>query len=165
MQLSGCEDGTILLWDIPAKRSLYRLVGHTSESRLLLCYGNTVRSPTQSLCPVRVPFHSQAHAILRLALSADRVSGLAVPPTGDACISCSTDCSARLYRIAVAPLEAGLPEKELSAVLEFHGKFGFRGIDHRWQGDTFATAGEKARHLFNSMWCLPKYFSLSEICV
>ena len=81
------------------------------------------------------------------AVCADRVSGIAVPPSGDACISCSTDRSARLYKIPTAPLEAGMLEKEVPAVLEFQGKFGFRGIDHRWQGETFATVGEKARLL------------------
>ena len=42
MQLSGCEDGTVRIWDIPAKRSLRRLTGHQSELILILQYSPSV---------------------------------------------------------------------------------------------------------------------------
>lgn len=66
-------------------------------------------------------------------------------PGGDACISCSTDRSVRFFKVPFAPLEAGNVEREVSAVIEFHGNFGFHGIDHHWQRDCFATAGERVR--------------------
>ena len=58
-------------------------------------------------------------------------------------MTCSTDRSVRLYKVPFAPLEAGAVEKDVSAVLEFHGKFGFRSLDHHWRDNTFATAGDK----------------------
>ena len=58
-------------------------------------------------------------------------------------VTCSTDRSARLYKVPFAPLEAGPVERDVSAVLEFHGKHGFRALDHHWQSDIFATAGNK----------------------
>ncbi len=32
MQAAGCADGIIKLWDVPGKRSLRKLVGHTGMS-------------------------------------------------------------------------------------------------------------------------------------
>ena len=31
LQVSGCADGSIHLWDVPAQRCLRKLVGHTGE--------------------------------------------------------------------------------------------------------------------------------------
>ena len=70
---------------------------------------------------------------------------MAVTPNGDACVTCSTDKSARLFKVPFAPLEAGPVERDVSAVLEFHGKFGFRALDHHVRDTKFATAGEKVR--------------------
>ena len=66
-------------------------------------------------------------------------------PSGDACVTCSTDKSARLFKVPFAPLEAGPVERDVPAVLEFHGKFGFRALDHHVRDNKFATAGEKVR--------------------
>ena len=76
-------------------------------------------------------------------LTAGKITGLAVTPSGDACVSCSLDGSARLFKVPFAPLEAGPVEQEVSAVLEFQGKFGFRGLDHHWRDNKFATVGER----------------------
>ena len=70
---------------------------------------------------------------------------MAVTPSGDACVTCSTDKSARLFKVPFAPLEAGPVERDVSAVLEFHGKYGFRSLDHHWKDNKFVTGGEKAR--------------------
>lgn len=74
---------------------------------------------------------------------AGKITGLAVAPSGDACVSCSLDGSVKLFKVPFAPLEAGPVEQEVSAVLEFHGKFGFRGLDHHWRDNIFATVGER----------------------
>ena len=77
--------------------------------------------------------------------STGRVTGLAVTPSGDACVTCSTDKSARLFKVPFAPLEAGPVERDVSAVLEFHGKYGFRSLDHHWRDNKFVTGGEKVK--------------------
>lgn len=84
----------------------------------------------------------------------DRVTGVAVTPSGDACVTCSTDRSARLFKVPFAPLEPGEVEREVAAVLEFNGKFGFRGLDHHWRDNVFATAGERVSSLPTSIPCL-----------
>ena len=61
-------------------------------------------------------------------------------------MSCSTDCSVRLFRLPFAPFEAaGDVADEASAVVEFQGKHAFRGIDHHWSQNRFATAGAQVR--------------------
>ncbi|CAK0783726.1 hypothetical protein CVIRNUC_006925 [Coccomyxa viridis] len=98
---AGCADGLIKLWDIPGRRCLRTLTGHTG--------------------PVR---------------------GISIGPSGDVAVSCSTDCSVRLFRLPFAPFEgAGDVADEAGAVLEFQGKHAFRGIDHHWSQSKFATAG------------------------
>ncbi|EIE25085.1 WD40 repeat-like protein [Coccomyxa subellipsoidea C-169] len=100
---AGCADGIIKLWDVPGKRSLRKLVGHTGA-----------------------------------------VKGISIAPSGDVAVSCSTDCSVRLFRLPFAPfMSAGPVEDEASATLEFLGKHAFRGIDHHWTRNTFATAGQQ----------------------
>jgi WD repeat and SOF domain-containing protein 1 len=65
-------------------------------------------------------------------------------------VSCSMDCSVRLFRLPFAPfMAAGPVEDEAEATLEFHGKHAFRGIDHHWARNTFATAGHQARALLD----------------
>ncbi|KAK9814546.1 hypothetical protein WJX72_007699 [[Myrmecia] bisecta] len=98
--LSGCADGEIRLWDIPAQRCLRRLVGHTGQVR-----------------------------------------GISVIPGGEACVSCSTDCSVKLWKVPFAPFEAGSVMEDDEPVLEFQGKNAFRSIDHHWNKNMFATAG------------------------
>ncbi|KAK9844406.1 hypothetical protein WJX74_002087 [Apatococcus lobatus] len=98
--IAGSADGDIRLWDIPSRRCLRRLVGHTAG-----------------------------------------VKGVAATPSGDACVSCSTDCTVRLWRIPAAGMQPAAEPQEAQAALEFHGANGFRAIDHHWQGDRFATAG------------------------
>ena len=77
---------------------------------------------------------------------AEKITGLAVTPSGDACVSCSIDGSVRLYKVPFAPLEAGPVEREATAILEFQGKFGFRSLDHHWRDNIFATVGERVSH-------------------
>ncbi|KAK9838515.1 hypothetical protein WJX81_004545 [Elliptochloris bilobata] len=98
--VSGCADGNIHLWDVPARRCLRKLVGHTGP-----------------------------------------VKGLAVTPDGDAVVSCSTDCSVRLFRLPFAPFAPGPVQDAAGAVLEFQGRHAFRGVDHHWTASKFATAG------------------------
>ena len=45
---------------------------------------------------------------------------------GDAAVSCSTDCTVRLWRVPYAPFESGSVEAEDRAVLQFHGSAAFK---------------------------------------
>lgn len=80
------------------------------------------------------------------AQHAGPVRGISIAPSGDVAVSCSTDCSVRLFRLPFAPFEAaGDVADEASAVMEFQGKHAFRAIDHHWSQDKFATAGAQVR--------------------
>ena len=100
------------------------------------------------------------------------VRGISIGPSGDVAVSCSTDCSVRLFRLPFAPFEgAGDVADEAGAVLEFQGKHAFRGIDHHWAQSKFATAGaqvrpfwESCRSSLHSLWRpspLARHWSLS----
>ena len=92
---------------------------------------------------------------ISLYVLAGPVRGISIAPSGDVAVSCSTDCSVRLFRLPFAPFEiAGDVADEASAVMEFQGKHAFRGIDHHWSQNKFATAGAQARH------CLSFYQAL-----
>ncbi|KAF6252435.1 WD40-repeat-containing domain protein [Scenedesmus sp. NREL 46B-D3] len=69
------------------------------------------------------------------------VRGITFAPDGETCVSCSTDCSVRLWKVPFAPLEPGPVEAEEAAVFEFQGRNAFRAIDHHWRDTLFATAG------------------------
>lgn len=98
--LSGTADGELRLWDLPSRRVLRRLVGHTAAVR-----------------------------------------GVAYSPDGASCVSCSTDATVKLWRVPYAPIEAGNVAIDVSPTLEFQGKGAFRGIDHHWGRNSFATCG------------------------
>ncbi|KAL4451264.1 hypothetical protein ABPG77_009336 [Micractinium sp. CCAP 211/92] len=98
--LSGSADGDVRLWDVPARRCLRRLVGHTAA-----------------------------------------VKGISVTPDGEACVTCSTDCTVKLWKVPFAPFEGGPIVEDAHPVLEFSGKFAFRSVDHHWGRPQFATGG------------------------
>lgn len=72
-------------------------------------------------------------------------------PSGDGCVTCSSDKSVRLFKVPFAPLVAGPVERDVPAVLEFHGKYGFRCLDHHWIDNKFATGGEKVCNLISAV--------------
>lgn len=98
--LSGSADGDIRLWDVPARRCLRRMRGHSGA-----------------------------------------VKGVSVTSDGEAAVSCSTDCTVKLWKVPFAPFDGGPIQEEGEAVLEFSGKHAFRCIDHHWERAQFATAG------------------------
>lgn len=98
--IAGCANGDVRLWDIPAKRCLRRLVGHTG--------------------PIR---------------------GISISPDGNSAVTCSDDCTVRLWKVPYAPSIVGPVEEDDEPVLEFQGKNGFRCCDHHWTKDMFATGG------------------------
>lgn len=69
------------------------------------------------------------------------VKGVSITQDGDACVSCSTDCTVKLWKVPFAPGEAGPLLQSERPVFEFRGKGAFRGIDHHWSRNSFATAG------------------------
>lgn len=84
------------------------------------------------------------------------VKGIAVAPSGEVAVSCSTDCSVRLFRLPFAPFATPGPvEDEASAVLEFQGRNAFRGIDHHWTRNTFGTAGAQVLGKSQNCSCTP----------
>lgn len=108
--VAGCANGDVRLWDVPAKRCLRRLVGHSSAVR-----------------------------------------GIAVSPDGNSAVTCSDDCTVRLWKVPFAPSSVGPVEEDDEPVLEFQGKHGFRCCDHHWRKDLFATG---ALSLPESFLCL-----------
>jgi len=98
--ITGCADGTLRLWDVPAKRCLRRFVGHTGAIR-----------------------------------------GIAISPDGSSAVTCSDDCTVRLWKVPYAPSTVGIVEEDDEPVLEFQGKSGFRCTDHHWTENKFATGG------------------------
>lgn len=77
----------------------------------------------------------------RLVGHTGAVRGLSVTLSGDALVSCSTDCTVKLWKVPFAPLETGPVQEDERPVLEFSGKNAFLGIDHHWDRQQFATAG------------------------
>lgn len=72
------------------------------------------------------------------------ISGLSVSAQGDACVSCSSDSTVRLWRLGSASAGDASAAKDSLAVQDadmiFEGKAPFRGIDHHYQKPIFATA-------------------------
>jgi DDB1- and CUL4-associated factor 13 len=69
------------------------------------------------------------------------VKGVAITPDGQSCVSVSTDCTVKLWKVPFAPFDGGPIQQDSQPLLEFSGKFAFRGIDHHWDRAQFATAG------------------------
>ena len=98
--VSGSADGCIRVWDVAQKRTLRRLLGHTSAIR-----------------------------------------GLSFAPDGETAVSCSSDCTVKLWKVPHAPFEVGTVETVSRPVMEYQGANAFRSIDHHWSRSSFATAG------------------------
>jgi len=96
-------------------------------------------SDTFSLCRI---WDVAAQRPLRNLLGhTSEVKGVSITQDGDACVSCSTDCTVKLWKVPFAPDEAGPLLQNDRPVFEFRGKGAFRGIDHHWGRNSFATAG------------------------
>jgi len=71
------------------------------------------------------------------------IRGISVSPDGNHAVTCSDDCTVRLWKVPVAPSTVGPVEEDDEPVLEFQGSNGFRCCDHHWTKLMFAT-GEAA---------------------
>lgn len=69
------------------------------------------------------------------------VRGLSMSADGDRLLSCGDDCTVRLWQLPAASIGEGTAAEDDEAVAVFQGKNAFRAVDHRWEGQTFATAG------------------------
>lgn len=67
------------------------------------------------------------------------VRGIGVTPDGEACVSCSMDCSIKLWKIPVAPFEEGETLKDSPPLITFPGTEAYRCLDHHWQKRRFVT--------------------------
>jgi len=66
------------------------------------------------------------------------IKGIAVSPDGESCISCSSDCSIKLWKIPVAPFEEGQATKDCGSVMDFPGTESYQCLDHHWEQQIFA---------------------------
>lgn len=88
------------------------------------------------------------------------IRGLSFAPDGETAVSCSSDCTVKLWKVPHAPLEVGEVESVSRPVMEYQGANAFRygrstldpspldhltpdlrSIDHHWGRTSFATAG------------------------
>lgn len=69
------------------------------------------------------------------------ISGLSVTEDGEGCISCSVDCTVKLWKVPTTPFEGGPIVEDAAPVLEFQGSHGYKGCDHHWEKPVFATCG------------------------
>lgn len=69
------------------------------------------------------------------------VRGASIAPNGTVAVSCSTDCTVRLWKLPYAPFISGTVEESEDEIIQFQGPNGFTGIDHHWQENIFATSG------------------------
>jgi len=69
------------------------------------------------------------------------VNGVAVTHDGEGAVSCSSDCTVRLWKVPYAPFEGGVVEADEDPVAEFRGKGAFTKVDHHWRDARFVTAG------------------------
>ncbi|KAL6763169.1 WD40-repeat-containing domain protein [Haematococcus lacustris] len=77
----------------------------------------------------------------RLVGHTGAIRGISFAPDGETAVSCSTDCTVKLWKVPYAPFESGEVQQDASPVFEFQGKGAFRGIDHHWGRSIFASAG------------------------
>jgi DDB1- and CUL4-associated factor 13 len=69
------------------------------------------------------------------------VKGIAVAPTGKSAVSCSADCTVKVWKIPTAPLEHGVVQEDVRPMSELVGQHAFLGVDYHYQDDRFATCG------------------------
>lgn len=80
-------------------------------------------------------------AMRRLLGHKGAITGISVTQDGEGCISCSSDCTVKLWKVPIAPFEGGPIVEDDSPILEFQGSHGYKGCDHHWERNTFATCG------------------------
>uniref|UniRef100_A0A7S3QLB8 Sof1-like protein domain-containing protein n=1 Tax=Dunaliella tertiolecta TaxID=3047 RepID=A0A7S3QLB8_DUNTE len=90
---------------------------------------------------IRILDIAAKRTLRRLVGHTAAVRGIAFAPDGETAVSCSTDATVKLWKVPFAPLEYGTVQQDAEPVFEFQGKHAFRGIDHHWGRNQFATAG------------------------
>ena len=68
---------------------------------------------------IRIWDVAQKRTLRRLVGHTGAIRGLSFAPDGESVVSCSTDCTVKLWKVPYAPLESGVVEAEQQAVLEF----------------------------------------------
>lgn len=135
--LAGCGDGIIKLWDV-AERRCAPLDTSFSPSK------NTaadVCSASLPLAPPRLTCTAPCRCLRRLVGHTREVKGLAIAPDGESAVSCSADCTIKLWKVPHAPFEAGGVQADAAPVAEYVGKNAFLGVDYHAQANRFATCG------------------------
>ena len=89
-------------------------------------HSQTRRLSMSSRCTQAKALTQRLTGILAHVGHTNAVRGVSVTRNGDAAVSCSTDCTVRLWRVPYAPFESGSVEAEDRAVLQFHGNAAFK---------------------------------------
>lgn len=77
----------------------------------------------------------------RLVGHTREVKGLAIAPDGDTAVSCSADCTVKLWKVpepTFAPVDA---QRDARPVVDLVGQHAFLGVDYHQQEHKFATCG------------------------
>ena len=69
------------------------------------------------------------------------VQGLAIAPSGEVAVSCSADCTVKVWKVPHAPFQHGPVEQEAKPIADLVGPKAFLGADYQPTGDHFATCG------------------------
>jgi DDB1- and CUL4-associated factor 13 len=69
------------------------------------------------------------------------VQGLAIAPSGEIAVSCSADCTVKVWKVPHAPFEHGPVEQDAKPLADLVGQKAFLGADYQHTGDNFATCG------------------------
>lgn len=81
--------------------------------------------------------------LARLVGHTKAVRGLSVAYDGESCVSCSEDCTVRLWKLGCAPFELGPVVANQACSIEFPGKEPYHCIDHHPKEQRFLTAGTR----------------------
>ena len=168
--LSGAADGDVRLWDIPARRCLRRMVGHTAAIKGISVTPDGEAAVSCSTdCTVklwkvrggRAAGHDLTGCLgwLRCNRRAVRLAGAMAAACVMPCrLPCRLPClpcslvrqprvpppprrTARCLQVPFAPFDGGPLQEDSQPVLEFSGRHAFRSVDHHWGRAQFATAG------------------------
>eukprot|EP00201_Polytomella_parva_P011923 CAMPEP_0175058486 /NCGR_PEP_ID=MMETSP0052_2-20121109/11873_1 /TAXON_ID=51329 ORGANISM="Polytomella parva, Strain SAG 63-3" /NCGR_SAMPLE_ID=MMETSP0052_2 /ASSEMBLY_ACC=CAM_ASM_000194 /LENGTH=426 /DNA_ID=CAMNT_0016323869 /DNA_START=29 /DNA_END=1309 /DNA_ORIENTATION=- len=88
---------------------------------------------------VRIWDIAQKRTLRKLVGHSGAIKGISYAPDGETCVTCSTDCTVKLWKVPYAPFEAGVVQADAYPVYEFQAKSALRSINHHWNSYTFAT--------------------------
>lgn len=70
------------------------------------------------------------------------IKGLAVAPDGDVAVSCSADCTVKLWKVPAPEFDPSEGQQDTRPIVDLVGQSAFLGVDFHYQEDRFATCGQ-----------------------